>query len=68
MSASDPTIDLHMANGERLNVTGTLEEVEKTLSDAARSGQSRLAWLTDAESKALVGVNPAQVSTVRLSD
>ena len=40
----------------------------KTLSDAARSGQSRLAWLTDAESKALVGVNPSQVSTVRLSD
>jgi hypothetical protein len=68
MSAADAKIDLHMANGERLSVTGTLEEVEKTLSDAARSGQSRLAWLTDAKSKARVGVNPAQVSTVRLSD
>jgi hypothetical protein len=55
---------LHMANGERLKVKGTLEEVEKTLGDAARSGQSRLAWLTDAETDTLVGVNPVQVSTV----
>ena len=57
-----------MANGERLQVTGTLEEVEKTLSDAARSGQSRLAWLSDAETKTPVAVNPAQVSTVRAAD
>ena len=62
------TANLHMANGERLNVNGTLEEVEKTLSDAARSGQSRLAWLTDADTKTPVGVNPAQVSTIRVSD
>jgi hypothetical protein len=55
---------LHMANGERLKVKGTLDEVEKTLGDAARSGQSRLAWLTDAETDTLVGVNPVQVSTV----
>jgi hypothetical protein len=59
--------DLNMANGERLKVKGTLEEVEKTLSDAARSGQTRLAWLTDAETEKPVGVNPAQVSTVRAS-
>jgi hypothetical protein len=55
---------LHMANGERLEVKGTLEEVEKTLGDAARSGQSRLAWLTDADEERPVGVNPVQVSTV----
>jgi hypothetical protein len=55
---------LHMANGERLKVTGTLEEVEKTLGDAARSGRSRLAWLTDADKGTPVGVNPVQVSTV----
>lgn len=59
--------DLSMANGERLMVEGTLEEVEKTLSDAARSGQARLAWLTDANTDEPVGVNPAQVSTVRVS-
>jgi hypothetical protein len=55
---------LHMANGERLKVKGALEDVEKTLGDAARSGQSRLAWLTDAETDTPVGVNPVQVSTV----
>jgi hypothetical protein len=60
-------IDLDMANGERLVVDGTLEEIEKTLSDAARSGQARLAWLTDAETGDPVGVNPAQVSTIRSS-
>jgi hypothetical protein len=53
-----------MANGERLKVEGTLQEVEKTLGDAARSGHSRLAWLTDAEKESPVGVNPVQVSTV----
>ena len=53
-----------MASGERFKVKGTLEEVEKTLGDAARSGQSRLAWLTDADKETPVGVNPAQVSTV----
>jgi hypothetical protein len=55
---------VHMANGERLEVRGTLEEVEKTLGDAARSGQSRLAWLTEADKDTPVGVNPVQVSTV----
>ena len=58
------TIELHMANGERLKVKGTREEVEKTLEDAARSGQSRLAWLTDGDSDTPIGVNPTQVSTV----
>jgi hypothetical protein len=56
-----------MANGEVLTVEGTREEVEKTLSDAARSGQIRLAWLTDSDTDEPVGVNPAQVSTVRVS-
>jgi hypothetical protein len=55
---------LNMANGERLTVNGTLEEVEKTLSDAARSGHTRLAWLTDADTNKPVAVNPAQVSTL----
>jgi hypothetical protein len=59
--------DLNMANGERLTVNGTLEDVEKTLSDAARSGQMRLGWLTDADTDEPVGVNPAQVSTIRIS-
>ena len=59
--------DLNMANGDRLTVEGTLEEVEKTLSDAARSGQARLAWFTDPDTDKPVGVNPAHVSTVRVS-
>jgi hypothetical protein len=61
------TTDLGLATGERINVTGTLEEIEKILSDAARSGQSRLAWLTDADTDHPVGVNPAQVTSIRVS-
>jgi hypothetical protein len=60
--------DLGLANGEHLRVAGAVEEIEKTLENAARSGQSRLAWLTEADTEATIGVNPAHVATVRVED
>lgn len=59
------TTEIGLTEGDRLIVDGTLEDVEKKLSDAARSGQSRLAWFTDRGSNQPIGVNPVHVSTIR---
>jgi hypothetical protein len=56
-----------MANSDAIRVQGSLSEVEKELSDAARSGSSRFAWLTEEGSGQRVGVNPDQVVSLRLS-
>jgi hypothetical protein len=56
--------EIRLASGERLIVEGSLEEVEKVLSDAARSGQSRLAWFTQSRGGKRVGINPAHVASL----
>jgi hypothetical protein len=60
--------EIKLANGDQLTVEGTLQEVEKRLSDAARSGQSRLAWFTEHGTHASVGVNPVHVASLRVSE
>ena len=62
-----PDAEIRLVSGDVLTVEGTLEEVEKRLSDAARSGQSRLAWFEEPGGEA-VGINPANVATVRASE
>jgi hypothetical protein len=57
-----------MVNNDAITVEGSLSEVEKELSDAARSGSSRFAWLTDKSTRQQVGVNPDHVVSLRLSD
>jgi hypothetical protein len=57
-----------MVNSDAIVVDGSLSEVEKELSDAARSGRSRFAWLTDQATGQQVGVNPDHVVSLRLSD
>ncbi len=52
-------------NGEIVEVDGDIGEVEKLLSDAARSGHARFAWLVERGSGERVGVNPDQVLTLR---
>jgi hypothetical protein len=61
------SIEISLAGGETIAVRGSFEEVEKALSDAARSGQSRMAFLTAAAGDARIGVNPAQVTMLRES-
>ena len=56
-----------MVNSDSIRVEGSLSEVEKELSDAARSGSSRFAWLTDKGTGRQVGVNPDHVVSLRLS-
>jgi hypothetical protein len=57
--------EIKLVDGDLLTVEGTLEEVEKKLSDAARSGQSRLAWFTEHGGGGSIGVNPAHVASLR---
>jgi hypothetical protein len=59
--------EIKLADGDLVTVAGKLEEVEKKLSDAARSGQSRLAWFTEEDTDHRVGVNPAHVASLRVS-
>jgi hypothetical protein len=60
--------EITTVNGDVVGVEGSLSEVEKELSDAARSGSSRFAWLTDKGTGERIGVNPDHVVSLRLSD
>jgi hypothetical protein len=57
--------ELRLANGDGLTVEASLEEAEKRLSDAARSGPSRLAWFTESRTDLTVGINPLQVASLK---
>jgi hypothetical protein len=57
---------IKLVDGGVVTVEGALDAVEKKLSDAARSGQSRLAWFTEYGTDRSVGVNPAHVATLRV--
>lgn len=52
-------------DGGVISAEGSLDEIEKKLSDAARSGRSRFAWLTDGNTGQPVGVNPDHVVSLR---
>jgi hypothetical protein len=60
--------EVRLLNGDVFVVHGTLDEVEAKLSDAARSGQSRLGWFTEQGTDAPVGVNPAHVASLKLAE
>jgi hypothetical protein len=60
--------EVKLLSGDVVVVEGTLDEVEAKLSDAARSGQSRLAWFTEYGTDGSVGVNPAHVASLRVSE
>ena len=60
--------EVRLLNGDVFVVQGTLDEVESKLSDAARSGQSRLAWFTEYGTDGSVGVNPAHVASLKVAE
>ena len=60
--------EVRLLNGDVFTVEERLEEVEKRLSDAARSGQSRLAWLTEYHTDGVIGVNPVHVAVLKSSE
>jgi hypothetical protein len=60
--------EVRLLNGDVFTVEGSVDEVESKLSDAARSGQSRLAWFTEYGTDGPVAVNPAHVASLKASD
>jgi hypothetical protein len=59
---------IRLQNGEVFTVEGKLQDVEKGLSDAARSGQGRLAWFKERSTGSPIGLNPVQVAVLRLAE
>jgi hypothetical protein len=59
---------IRLLNGDTFDLEATVEEAEKRLSDAARSGQSRLAWFKQLTSGEAVGINPAHVASLTTGD
>jgi hypothetical protein len=60
--------EIRLVSGDVFTVEGTLEEVEKALSDAARSGQARLAWFKEHGADTPLGINPVHVAALRASE
>jgi hypothetical protein len=60
-----PHAEIRLGNGDVYTVEGTLDEVERGLSDAARSGQARLAWFRERGTAESIGINPAHVAALR---
>jgi len=59
---------IRLVNGDVYTVQGALADVEKGLSDAARSGQGRLAWFEQHGADGSVGLNPAHVVAVMVDE
>ena len=59
---------IRLVNGDVYTVQGALADVEKGLSDAARSGQGRLAWFEQQGADGSVGLNPAHVVAVTVDE
>jgi hypothetical protein len=57
-----------LVTGEQLEVDGSPDEVAKLLEDARRSGPGTLAWLRETVGEDKLGVNPAQIVTVRVGE
>ena len=68
MAISMHYAEIKLLNGDVFTVEGALEEVEKVLSDAARSGQGRLAWFKEHGAEDTVGLNPTHVAALRASE
>ena len=57
--------EITLLGGERHCVGGSVQEVEREILSAARGSIMQFAWLTDAETKERVGINPEHVMTLR---
>ena len=60
--------EIRLGNSDVYTVEGELSEVEKGLSDAARSGQARLAWFKEHATGESIGINPTHVAALRASE
>jgi hypothetical protein len=59
------TTELTVVTGDRYRVEGEPRDVERTILDAARGSIMELAWMTEAQTGARIGINPACVVSLR---
>jgi hypothetical protein len=59
------TTELIVVTGDRHRVEGDVKDVERIILDAARGSIMQLAWLTDAETRSDLAVNPKHVVLIR---
>lgn len=57
--------ELTLVTGEQFCVEGVARDVERTILDAARGSIMELAWLVEAETQDVLGVNPDHVVVLR---
>ena len=59
------TTEIILVTGDRYPVDGDVKHVERIILDAARGSIMQLAWLTDAETRSDLAVNPKHVVLIR---
>jgi hypothetical protein len=57
--------EITVLGGQRHRVEGEAKDVERLILDAARGSIMQFAWLTDAQSGDLLGINPECVVMLR---
>jgi hypothetical protein len=57
--------ELTVITGDRYRVERDVQEVERTILDAARGSIMQLAWLVEAETGEAIGFNPDHVVMLR---
>ena len=57
--------EIIVVTGDRYSVEGDVKQVERVILDAARGSLMQLAWLTEAETRDDLAVNPEHVVLIR---
>ncbi len=59
------TTEIFVLGGERVLVEGEAKQIEAAILSAARGSIMEFAWMTEAETGVLVGINPEHVMMLR---
>ena len=69
MESREPafTTEITVVGGDRYQVKGAAEDVERGILAAARGSIMELAWFEDADTNERIGINPQHVVLLRAS-
>jgi hypothetical protein len=60
-----PTSEVILITGDRYEIEGSPEDVERQILNAARGSIPELAWLKESDSGRPIGVNPTHIVALR---
>jgi hypothetical protein len=60
-----PITEIALVGGERIHVEGDPKQIEGLILSAARGSIMELAWMTDAQTRERIGINPDHVLLLR---